>query len=148
MTTTTSPVYFGDYGDKSQPTLGTVARLIADARTLIQDKIPNYRYDDASLLTALNVTMLEASRQRGDFWGFNVRTQGQVPAFTAVDDTYIELEPQFRLAILHGTVGHALERDQEDYQNALATSFLLMFNAGLTGRALPGPVGGSGPGKQ
>ena len=66
-------------------------------------------------------------------------------AFTAVDDTYVDIEPQFRLAILHGLCGHALERDQEDVQDMRATTFLGLFNAGLIGRALQGVAGGSAP---
>ena len=144
----TSPSYHGNYSDSDQPTLGTVAKLIADARVLLQDRIPEYRYDDASLLAALNVTMLEASRIRADLFVYNFDVRGQVQAFSAVDDTVINIEPQFRLAILHGLVGHALERDQEDVQDARATTFLGLFNAGLTGRSLMGVAGGTPPGPQ
>lgn len=142
----TSPSYHGNYSDRDQPTLGTVAALVADARTLLQDVIPPYRYDDPSLLVALNVTLLEARRLRGDLFVFNLAVKGQTQAFTEVDDTYVDMEPQFRLAILHGLCGHALERDQEDVQDIRASTFLMMFSAGLVGRALPGIAGGSGPG--
>lgn len=145
---TTSPSYFGDLSDRQQPTYNTVANYIADARTILQDLIPDYRYSDQSLLTALNVTLLEARRLRADLFVWNLAVRGQTQAFTAVDDTYVEIEPQFRLAILHGLIGHALERDQEDYMDARATSFLSMFTMGLVGRALPGVAGGSGPGRQ
>ena len=143
-----SPSYFGTYSDRDQPTLNTVADYIADARTLLQDIISPYRYDDPSLLVALNVTLLEARRLRGDLFVFNLAAKGQTQAFTGVDDTYVDMEPQFRLAILHGLCAHALERDQEDVQDARAASFLGMFTAGLVGRTLPGVMGGSGPGAQ
>jgi hypothetical protein len=68
-----------------------------------------------------------------------------VQSFTAVDDTYVAIEPQFRLAIVHGVIGHALERDQEDYQDQRATSFLALFTQGLVGKALGAIVGGSSP---
>ena len=42
----TSPSYHGNFSNRDQPTLGTVAELMADARTLLQDTIPNYRYDE------------------------------------------------------------------------------------------------------
>ena len=142
----TSPSYFGNYSDRDQPTLNSVADYIADARTLLQDEISPYRYDDDSLLTALNITLLEARRLRGDLFLFNLKVRGQTQAFTMVDGTYVEMEPQFRLAILHGVCGHAMERDQEDYQDVRATTFLAMFSTGLIGRALPGIAGGSGPG--
>ena len=145
---TTSPSYWGTYSDRDQPTLNTVADYIADARTLLQDIIPPYRYDDPSLLVAINVTLLEARRLRRDLFVFNLTTKGQTQAFAEIDDTYVDMEPQFRLAILHGLCGHACERDSEDYMDARVTSFLAMFTAGLIGRALPGMAGGSGPGRQ
>jgi hypothetical protein len=144
----TSPSYYGNYSDKDQPTLSTVAKYIADARTLLQDKIPPYRYDDPSLLTALNVTMLEARRIRSDLFVYNFDVRGQAQAFSEVDDTPVNIEAPFRLAILHGLCGHALERDQEDVQDVRATTFLGLFNAGLVGRALAGVAGGSSPGPQ
>jgi hypothetical protein len=140
----TSPIYYGNYANSDQPTYNTVAEYLLDVRTLLQDLIPNYRYDDPSLLTALNVTMLEARRIRPDLFVFNRTVRGQVPAFQANDDTYVPIDPQFRLAIVHGICGHALERDQEDVQDARATSFLGLFNAGLIGRAL-GQVAGGAP---
>ena len=142
-----SPSYFGNYSDEDQPTLNTVANYVADARTLLQDTIPPYRYDDSSLLIALNITLLEARRLRSDLFVFNLTARGQTQAFIAVDDTYVEMEPQFRLAILHGLCAHALERDQEDVQDQRMTSYLAMFSTGLVGHTLPGVAGGSGPGK-
>ena len=50
-----------------------------------------------------------------------------------------------RLAIVHGLIGHALERDQEDYQDSRATAFLALFTQGLVGKALGAVVGGSPP---
>jgi hypothetical protein len=143
----TSPSYYGNYSDRDQPTLNTVADYMADARTLLQDTIPPYRYDDPSLLTALNITLLEARRLRPDLFVFNLETKGQTQSFTEVDETYVAMEPQFRLAILHGLCAHALERDQEDVQDVRASSLMAQFNAGLVGRTLGGVAGGSGPGR-
>jgi hypothetical protein len=140
----TSPSWYGNYSDRDQPTLNTVADYVKDARTLLQDVVPGYRYDDPSLLTALNLTLLEAKRLRSDLFVFNLAVRGQVQAFTNIDDTYVEMEPQFRLAILHGLIGHALERDQEDYEDQRATAFLGMFTQGLVGHGL-GPLGGGSP---
>ena len=39
-----------------------------------------------------------------------------------------------RLAFLHGMIGHALERDQEDIQDARASAFMQIFNTMLTGK--------------
>jgi hypothetical protein len=144
----TSPSYYGNYSDGDQPTLARVVDYVNDARTLLQDKIPPYRYDDPSLLIALNITLLEARRLRADLFVFNLEVRGQTQAFTAVDESFVAIEPQFRLAILHGLCGHALERDQEDVQDVRATTFLGMFNAGLIGRSLAGIAGGTPPGGQ
>ena len=70
------------------------------------------------------MALLETRRIRPDLFVFNMNVDGQVQAFIAVDDTYVAIEPQFRLALLHGLCGHALERDQEDVQDIRATTFL------------------------
>ena len=143
----TSPSFYGQFGDRDQPTLNGVDDYVTDARTLLQDKIPPYRYDDQSLLTALNLTLLEADRLRSDLFVYN-NAEGQVQSFKFVDDTYVEIEPKFRLAILHGMLAHAMERDQEDYQDARVTAFLGMFTAGLIGHGLGPVAGGSPPGSK
>lgn len=145
-TPVTSPSYYGDYSDELQPTYLTVGNCITDARTLLQDTIAPYRYDDPSLLTALNAAMLETRRLRSDLFVFDLRVKGQTQAFQAVDDTKINIEPQFRLALVHGICGHACERDQEDFADARASAFLLMFAQGLLGKQLGPVMGGAGPG--
>lgn len=141
----TSPSYYGNYSDSELPTLNTVADYIADVRTQLQDIVPGYRYDDRSMLTAMNIALLEARWLRADLFVYNLATNGQVQSFTAIDDTKVAIEASFRPAILNGIIGHALKRDQEDYQDARASSYLSMFTAGLTGRSLVGVAGGSPP---
>src|SRR4249920_1791108 len=141
----TSPSYHGNFSDRDQPTYNTVADYVADARTILQDLVPDFRYDDPSMLTALNAAMLEARRIKPELFVYDFEHGGQVQAFKAVDDTFVDIEPQFRLAIVHGLIGHALERDQEDYQDQRATAFLAMFTQGLVGKALGAVVGGSPP---
>ena len=89
--------------------------------------------------------LLEARRIKPELFVYNLDVGGQVQSFKAIDDTYVDIEPQFRLAILHGIIGHALERDQEDYQDQRATAFLALFTQGLVGKALGAVVGGSPP---
>ena len=144
---TTSASYYGDFDSDDLPTLNTVANYIADGRTLLQDTLVPYRYDDPSLLVALNVTILEARRLRPDLFVFNHKYKGQPQAFSVVDDTLVDIEPQFRLAILYGLVAHALERDQEDYSDDRASSFLGLLYAGLRGSRPPPVAGGGGPGR-
>src|SRR5260370_42687922 len=104
----TSPSYYGNYSDSELPTLNTVADYIADARTQLQDIVPGYRYDDRSMLTAMNIALLEARWLRADLFVYNLATNGQVQSFTAVDDTKVAIEASFRPAILNGIIGHAL----------------------------------------
>ena len=141
----TSASYFGNYSDRDQPTYNTVADYITDVRNLLQDKIPEYRYNDESLLTALNATLMETRRQRPDLFVFNLDVKGQTQSFTRIDDTYVEMEPQFRLGLVYRTCGHALSRDQEDVQDIRATSFFGLANAVFLGRGLGVVAGGSGP---
>jgi hypothetical protein len=146
----TSPSYHGTtFSDRDQPTLNTVKKYVDEARVLIQDVLPAYRYSDPSILSAINIAMLETSRKRQDLFVFNTKVNGQVQAFTAVDDTYVEIEPPFRLGVLFRICGHAVARDQEDYQDARATAFFAMSDVVLIGRSSTPPlVGGSGPGGQ
>ncbi len=46
--------------------LQTVESYIGDARTLLLDQIPPFRYSDTSLLIALNLALLEGRRLRPD----------------------------------------------------------------------------------
>ncbi len=142
----TSPSYYGNYGDSELPTLNTVADYIAEAHTLLQDKVPDYRYDEQSLLTAFNITLLHARRLRADLFVYNLAVMGQVQSFKVVDDTKVVMEAQFRPYILHGLCGHALERDQEDVQDLRSATFMNIFYIGLVGRGMPGVAGGSAPG--
>src|ERR1700761_367562 len=104
-------------------TLDTVADYLQDARTLLQDTIAPYRYDDPSLLRSLNVALLEGRRLRADLFVFG-RHGGRVLNYSVNDNTAVPVEPQFRLAFLHGLVGHAIERDQEDVQDERAVWYL------------------------
>jgi hypothetical protein len=113
--------------------LETVSDYLTDARTLLLDVIAPYRYDDPSLLIALNVTLLDARRLRPDL--FVYKWCEEVPNFQNNDNEEVEIEYSFRLGILYGLVGHALARDQEDVEDARATSFLGMFKDILVGPA-------------
>ncbi len=143
----TSASYFGDFDTDDQPTLNKVSDYITNARVLLQDQTAPFRYDDTSLLAALNLTMLEARRVRADLFIYNHKYGGQAQAFLANDDTLVDVEPQFRLGILYGQVAHAYMRDQEDYTDDKATAFWAFFDAVMMGRAMPRMQGGGGPGR-
>lgn len=112
--------------------LMSVAGLIAGARTLLLDKVQPYRYDDPSLVAALNLALLEGRRVRPDLF-INRQHQIDVAQFDAVSGEDIGVEPQFRLAFEYGTAGHALLRDQEDVQDERATTFLRAMQDILVG---------------
>lgn len=119
-------------------TLEIIDDYITDGRDLLQDTISPYRYSDSSLITAMNVTLLEGRRLRPDLFVYNRRSDGRVQHLQKVDGTKVEIEEQFRLAFLHGMVAHALERDQEDIQDERAATFMAIFNGILLGRgAMP-----------
>lgn len=115
--------------------LEVVSDYMTDARTLLQDTISPYRYLDAELLVALNVTLLEARRLRPDlFLGDGTTTTlADVGSFSVVDGTAVDIEQGFRLAVLFGVVGHAILRDQEDIQDARSKVFMDMFASILSG---------------
>jgi hypothetical protein len=109
--------------------LATVTDYVNEARTLLQDKIAPYRYADDELMSALNVTLLDARRLRPDlFLGDGTTTSlSEVQSFITLDTTAVNIEQGFRLAVLLGVVGHAIARDQEDVQDARADAFLKKF---------------------
>lgn len=115
--------------------LATITDYINDARTLLQDVIPPFRYQDSELVTAMNVALLEGRRLRPDLFVYSKKLVGMqgVQSFQNNDGTELVMEEPFRLAFLHGMVAHALERDQEDIQDERAGVFMKFFNTILTG---------------
>jgi hypothetical protein len=123
-------------------TLDTVQDYITDARTLLQDVISPFRYDDPSLLTALNIALLEGRRLRPDLF---VYTYGaHVPTFSVVDETEVDIEEQFRQGFVFGMCAHALARDQEDVEDQRSNAFMQVFTTVLTGFK-PVPIAGGAP---
>ena len=134
-----------DRDSNQSQALDTVQDYITEARILLQDIISPPRYEDTSLLSALNLMLLEARRIRADL--FIGKHGTRVPYFATVDDTQVDIEPAFRLAFLYGMVGHALQRDQEDIEDQRASAFLGAFNSILNGQAastmITPPAGGA-----
>src|SRR5215468_8886431 len=83
----TSPSYWGNYSNSQMPTLNSVKDYVAEARVNLQDEIPEYRYTDQQLVTALNIAMIGCARLRSDFFVFNLKARGQVPTFILNPDT-------------------------------------------------------------
>lgn len=125
--------------------MDSVADYIADVRVLLQDVISPYRYTDGELYTALNLTVFETRRLRPDFflcgsdWELNDLQEFTLPqsGLASDDTTFIPFEQQFRLAIIHGIVAHALARDQEDIQDGRSALFMGVFTQMLVGSVVP-----------
>ena len=124
----------------------TVNDIIADVRVLLLDTIGQNRYSDQELLVGLNTALLEIRRVRADL--FLGHYKGRVPRFNNNDGEPIHIEPQFRLAIVYGTLAHALMRDDEDVQDARANAFEGKMIRLLVGSPLQiAPVQGGSPGQ-
>ena len=124
--------------------LESVSDYVQDARTLLLDRIAPYRYDDISLLVALNLALLDGRRIRPDL--FVYRHGNHVPSYSAVDGQRVPIEAQFRKAFVYGMVAHALARDQEDVQDQRSNLFMNVFNSILVGNGTTPPIGGGTPG--
>ena len=114
--------------------LKKVSDYVVEARVLLQDRISPYRYDDATLVSALNLSLLEGRRLRGDLFVYSEEEDGEVQSFTdAESGQEVLIEQQFRQAFLNGMVGYTLERDQEDIEDKRAAMFLGLMRYMLTG---------------
>lgn len=116
--------------------LATVEGIIADARAILLDEVPPFRYSDPSLVRALNLALLEARRLRADL--FNNRHRTRVPQYTSVNGEEVPIEPEYHLPLSYGVVAHAMLRDEEDVPVERANSFMNTFQSMLvTGMAVP-----------
>lgn len=109
--------------------LDTVGKIVARARTLLQDTVDPYRYPTADLIAALNEACMEAKRLRPDLY---LRTLNlTMPSFADVADTVSEnqIPSEYRPAFVYYLVGNAQLQDEEDVQDQRATIFLNKFTA-------------------
>jgi len=111
------------------PALETVGQYLEEARTLLQDELPPYRYDDKSLVRNLNTAILEARRLRADLF---------LPAFEIpyVDtpelidrEIVVPIDPMYRPALVYYICGRAQLRDDEATTDARSGAFLTKFAA-------------------
>lgn len=109
--------------------LATVTDYVNEARTLLQDTISPFRYTNAELLSALNMTLLDARRLRPDlFLGDGTTTTlAAIDQFTAVNSDPVNIEQGFRYAVLFGMCSSAITRDQEDVTDQRAAGFMKLF---------------------
>lgn len=104
--------------------LDTVGKYITECRALLQDSVVPYRYSDADIIGALNLGLAEAYRLRPDLFlnGYTF----ELP-FLAISTDPIPVEPQYRSAFSYYIVGRLSLRDEEDTQDARASSLLNKF---------------------
>lgn len=108
--------------------LATVTDYVNAARVLLQDvESDAYRYSDAELVTALSLALLEARRLRPDLF-----LTADPQSFTTNDTTAVNVDLQYRTAILWYVCGYAQLRDDENTQDARASGFLTKFASTLT----------------
>lgn len=122
--------------------LETVQDYVSQARILLQDTVAPYRYDDASLVTALNFAFYEIARLRPDILiglEVNQRTATQIDTGDANVSNYdvaymadvVALPVSYRIAALYFICGNAQLRDTEDVQDARAVAFINKFTQQL-----------------
>lgn len=110
--------------------LDTVAQYVGEARILLQDTVPTYRYGDAELVATLNLGIMTARRNRPDLF-MEVTT---IPQFTTSDiaaGTAFAMDVQYRVPFLFFMVGFAQLRDEEDTQDARSAAFIGKFTQQL-----------------
>lgn len=116
----------------STEALQLVSDYIVQARILLQDSISPYRYDDPSLVSALNLALQETRRLRPDLIIYNIPPT--VPYYTSAQSgAKVPIEQPFRQAVLNGLVGYAIERDQEDIEDNRVAMFISAMRYMLTG---------------
>jgi hypothetical protein len=122
-----------------------VGDYLTDARTLLQDNVPPFRYATADLVTALNLTIYETRRIRADLfmdnldgvpqydWNDSISTTAGVDSTNPTWTNWVPLEQQFRQAVVYGICGHSMQRDQEDIVDERATGFIKSYENLLLG---------------
>lgn len=110
--------------------LDVVADYVTEARVLLQDTVETYRYANSELISALNLAIMTARRNRPDLF----MEVTAIPQFTAADiaaNTAFAMDVQYRVPFLFFMVGFAQLRDEEDTQDARSAAFLTKFTQQL-----------------
>ena len=118
------------------PALDTVGKVMDYVRVLLQDTLEPYRYPIEDLIVALNMAMLDARRLRPDLFLY---TPTEVP-FYSITSEVIDIDQQYRMALVFFVAGQAQFRDEEDVQDARAAAFLQKFSQMLTEPVMPQSV--------
>ena len=110
--------------------------VVAQIRTLLQDTDTlggEYRYSDDSIVTAINMGLLEMYRIRPDIF---LALSFQIPEFSvSAPDQPMEIEQQHVPALVYYAVGMCQLRDDEGTQDQRSALFLGKFTSMLAGVA-------------
>lgn len=115
--------------------LETTQDYVTEARRLLQDEYSGtggdgYRYPDEDLLAALNIAISRARQVRGDLF---LASDGAVTYYINVDTTVVDIDIQYRHAVLMFMVGHAQLRDEEETTDARSAALMNNFVLQLRG---------------
>jgi hypothetical protein len=120
---------FYDSSDESFVSLGD---LLAQIRTLLMDtdvSSGEYRYSSDSIVSNINMGMIEMYRIRPDIF---LENNFQIPSFNDADLSQpLVIEQQFIPSLVYYAVGMTQLRDDEETQDARASSFLGKFSSML-----------------
>jgi hypothetical protein len=128
--------------------LDTPRKIIAYARILLQDTLEPFRYSDDDLISALNIGLLDARRLRPDLFLY---TPTEVPFYEIPFhisfplppdyvhpyDEALQIDQQYRMALVYFVAGQTQMRDEEDVTDARAVAFLGKFTSLLTEPLMP-----------
>lgn len=120
----------------------TVADYITAARTLLQDTVLPYRYNDAGLVEGLNGAFASMNRIRPDILvsltyasrtpRFRLTAPTVFPVYSSsVQGITVICPIEYQPSVLFYVIGYAQTRDTEDVQDARASAFLAKFTADL-----------------
>jgi hypothetical protein len=119
----------------AQRTFGT---LIAEARTLLQDKVQadGYRYSDDEMFEAINGALSEARVKRPDVF-LDMGLRNPLPFYTAEDDmnTAFPFDISLYNPMLYYLVGRSELREDTFSDNGRATVLMNKFVSQLMGPA-------------
>ena len=118
--------------DSSTETFATVGDLLDQIRTLLMDtdvSSGQYRYSSDSIVANINMGMIEMYRIRPDIF---LENNFQIPVFNNADLSQpLVIEQQFVPSLVYYAVGLTQLRDDEETQDARASSFLGKFSSML-----------------
>ena len=118
--------------DSTTDTFTTIGDLLDQIRTLLQDTDTSggeYRYSSASIVTNINMGLLEMYRIRPDIF---LENNFVIPVFSDADlSSDLVIEQQFIPSLVYYAVGMCQLRDDEPTQDTRASAFLGKFTSML-----------------